>query len=104
MRHHVSCWNKTLTKLGFRRLARRPRPHTNIRRVSRIEPLETRQMLAITVDTFVDENDGAFVGNTSLREAIAVAASYGNEVVFEPLAGRPNRRARPWSAHPRRKR
>ena len=38
------------------------------------EPLEDRRLLAIvTVNTTVDENNGT--GNTSLREAVAIANS-----------------------------
>jgi hypothetical protein len=50
---------------GYQSYGRRPR----------FEPLESRRMLSITVDTLVDENNGAGVGaGTSLREAIAAAA------------------------------
>src|SRR5262245_12886087 len=55
-------------------------PH--YRRVLRSEPLESRRMLSITVDTLTDENDGVGVGTgTSLREAIAAAAP-GDTVDF----------------------
>jgi hypothetical protein len=47
----------------------------------RIEPLEDRRLLSITVDTLVDENDGVGVGGISLREAIA-AASIGETIDF----------------------
>ncbi len=41
----------------------------------RFEPLESRRLLSITVDTLVNENNGVGVGaGTSLREAIAAAA------------------------------
>jgi hypothetical protein len=41
----------------------------------RIEPLENRRLLAITVDTLVDEADGSIIdGDISLRDAIAAAA------------------------------
>ncbi len=40
----------------------------------RFEPLEARQLLAITVNTLVDEADGSIVdGDISLRDAIEVA-------------------------------
>ncbi len=39
-----------------------------------LEPLEDRRMLAITVDTLVDEFDGS-IGDISLRDALAVAVS-----------------------------
>ncbi len=40
----------------------------------RFEPLEERRLLAITVTTLVDQNNGVNVGGISLREAIAAAA------------------------------
>jgi hypothetical protein len=46
------------------------------------ETLESRQMLSITVNTLVDENNGVGVGaGTSLREAIAAAAQ-GDTINF----------------------
>src|SRR5262249_16650523 len=48
----------------------------------RFERLESRQLLSITVDTLVDENNGVGLGaGTSLREAIAAAAS-GDTIDF----------------------
>ena len=54
----------------------------------RLESLEHRQLLAITVDTVVDELDGSVLdGDVSLRDAIA-AASNGETIDFAPaLAG-----------------
>jgi parallel beta-helix repeat protein len=49
----------------------------------RIEPLEDRQLLSITVNTLVDENDGIAVGGISLRDAIA-AAMPGDTIDFAP--------------------
>jgi hypothetical protein len=49
----------------------------------RIEPLEERRLLAIVVDTLVDENDGIAVGGISLRDAIA-AAPTGETIEFSP--------------------
>jgi hypothetical protein len=40
-----------------------------------MEQLEGRQLLALTVTTLVDENDGVAVGGVSLREAIAAAVA-----------------------------
>ena len=50
-------------------------------RTLRFEPLEERQLLAITVNTLVDENDGVGVGGVSLRDAIA-AAPAGETINF----------------------
>lgn len=48
----------------------------------RVEPLEDRRLLAITVDTLVDEADGSIVdGDISLRDAIA-AAPAGETIDF----------------------
>jgi Ca2+-binding RTX toxin-like protein len=85
MRHRASCWTKTLAKLGFRRLPSR-RSHKGLerRRFGRFEPLEARQMLSITVNTFLDDNDDISDNVISLREAIAEAANYGNQIEFDP--------------------
>ncbi|MEO2047557.1 MAG: hypothetical protein ABGX16_13405 [Pirellulales bacterium] len=52
------------------------------------ETSEQRRLLAITVDTFVDEADGSIVdGDISLRDSLAVASS-GETIDFDPtLAG-----------------
>jgi Planctomycete extracellular len=48
----------------------------------RLEPLEDRRLLSITVDTLVDEADGSIVdGDVSLRDAIA-AAPAGETIDF----------------------
>jgi hypothetical protein len=52
-------------------------------RALRVEPLEDRRLLAMTVNTLVDENDGVAVGGISLREAVA-AAGQGETVNFAP--------------------
>jgi putative extracellular protein len=55
-----------------------PRYHRRLR----FEPLESRRVLSITVDTLVDENNGVGVGaGTSLKEAIAAAVS-GDTIDF----------------------
>lgn len=53
------------------------------RRSPRFEPLEDRRLLAIIVNTLVDENNGIGVGGASLREAIAIAPS-GETIEFAP--------------------
>ncbi len=59
-----------------RRSTTRPRAVWPLVRRLRIEPLEDRRLLSITVNTLVDEADGSIVdGDVSLRDAIAVAAS-----------------------------
>ena len=56
-----------------------PRP---LQRRLRIEPLEDRRLLSITVNTLVDELDGSIVdGDISLRDAIA-AAPQGETINF----------------------
>jgi hypothetical protein len=57
------------------RFRHRTRPALSFTRPLRLERLESRQMLSITVDTLVDENNGVGVGaGTSLHEAILAAA------------------------------
>ena len=82
MRHHPSCWNKVLAKLGFRRVLQ-PRQRAAFRgRMSRIEELESRQMMtAATVNTLADVVD-ATDAYKSLREAIADSAV--NSISFDP--------------------
>src|SRR3990172_9149830 len=56
-------------------------PH---RRRLRIEPLEDRRLLSITVDTLLDELDGSIIdGDVSFRDAIALAPS-GEAIDFAP--------------------
>jgi predicted outer membrane repeat protein len=63
--------------------ARRP-PSASSRRLG-CESLETRCLLAITVDTLVDEADGSIVdGDVSLRDAIASAPA-GETINFDAL-------------------
>jgi predicted outer membrane repeat protein len=52
-------------------------------RALRVEPLEDRRLMAMTVSTLVDENDGVAVGGISLREAVA-AAGQGETIDFAP--------------------
>lgn len=44
-------------------------------RALRLESLEDRRLLSITVNTLMDENDGVGVGGISLRDAITAAAA-----------------------------
>ena len=56
------------------RLAAKSRAAAPHRRRLRFEPLEDRRLLAITVDSLVDESDSSIVdGDVSLRDAIALA-------------------------------
>jgi Planctomycete extracellular/Chlamydia polymorphic membrane protein (Chlamydia_PMP) repeat len=49
----------------------------------RLESLEDRRLLSITVNVLVDENDGIALGGISLRDAIAAAAP-GDTIDFAP--------------------
>ena len=72
VRSHRSC-------SGTRRQAQR---HQHFRRL-RVEALEDRRLLAITVDTLVDELDGSIMdGDVSLRDALALAPS-GETIDFD---------------------
>ena len=62
----------------------------------RIEPLEDRRLLSITVNTLVDEADGSIVDDDiSLRDAIALAAA--GETINFSVTGTINL-IEPWSA------
>ncbi len=91
MRRFPSSWTSTIGKLGFRRRHKRTGPRTGTRqRRPAFEYLESRQMLSITVDTLVDENDGINTGGVSLRDAVAQAATLSgtDTIEFSPdLAG-----------------
>ncbi|HEX4414221.1 MAG TPA: hypothetical protein VH107_11375, partial [Lacipirellulaceae bacterium] len=66
----------------IRRLRNRNNSALSFARPLRIERLESRQMLSITVDTLVDENNGVGVGaGTSLHEA-TLAAAPGDTINF----------------------
>ena len=91
MRSHPNSWNKTLTKLGFRRRANRgARKPNRFGRRPRFENLEQRQMLTgdmVTVDTL---EDGVVIGATSLREALDFANDVSSKttILFDSkLAG-----------------
>ena len=87
MRLQSSLWTATLRRFRLRRnrnVSKRP----SIGRVRRltIEALESRQLLSITVDTLVDENNDLNTGGKSLREALAYSATQpGTQVIeFDP--------------------
>ena len=61
----------------------KPRTDSKYSRRLRLEPLEDRRLLSITVNTLVDENNGIAVGGISLRDAIAAAAP-GDTINFAP--------------------
>ena len=87
MRRFASSWSGTLSKLGFRRKRNRCKNrHGVYHRRPSIESLEPRQLLSITVNTLVDENNGYSVGSSSLREALAHAAALpGDDTLnFDP--------------------
>ena len=71
--------SQTSDKAACRRRGKQTRSPQ--RRSLRFEPLEDRRLLAITVNTLVDENDGVGVGGVSLRDAI-VAATPGDTIDF----------------------
>lgn len=67
----ASLSNRNHNSASRRRHTRSASPGRSLR----VEPLEDRRLLAITVDTLVDEADGSIVdGDVSLRDAIAAAA------------------------------
>jgi hypothetical protein len=68
---------------GARTGGEHSRSRSAIGRALRVESLEDRRLLAVTVTTLVDENDGVDVGGTSLRDAIA-AAPAGETIEFAP--------------------
>lgn len=69
---------KLVVRQGLENLSQLERP-------LRFERLEDRQMLSITVDTLVDENDGSIVdGDISLRDAIVLAPT-GETIDFSVI-------------------
>lgn len=81
MRSYPSGWNSVLTQLGFRRRPRKCREKSVTPRRLGLEHLESRQLLAITVTTLIDEDNGT--GALSLREAIN-SATPGITIDFDP--------------------
>ncbi len=71
----------SLAKLSRRKASYSRRANHLVRR-PRLEALENRQLLSITVNTLVDEADGVGVGDISLRDAI-VSASPGDVINFQ---------------------
>jgi hypothetical protein len=92
MRSRTSSWITTLIKLGLRRQFSKNKRRHQFRRTSRVESLESRQMLAADyiVDTHLDVVDGGD-GLLSLREAISAAAAGGGEPVVSPHCRERNR-------------
>jgi hypothetical protein len=84
MRSDLSFWLNAIAKFGFRRQRKgSSNHHSKYRRRLRVESLESRQLLAVTVNTLVDERDGSVVdGDASLRDAIAVAPSSDGIINF----------------------
>ena len=89
MRSFPSCWNLTLSRLGFRRKRTSKKRYSQFGRRPQLEALEARQLLALTVNTLDDIQDGSVLdGSISLRDALAFAGAYGGQVDFQPsLAG-----------------
>jgi hypothetical protein len=83
MRSLPTGWNTILAKLGFRRLKKKRNVGSNpLARRLRLESLEDRRVLAITVNTGVDEQDFSISdGDISLRDAI-YHASAGETINF----------------------
>ncbi len=84
MGNNLFGWNAIAGKLGFTQKNRNRRSRRNsYRRSLRIESLEDKRMLSITVDTFVDELDGSITdGDISLRDAIGQAIA-GDVIEFD---------------------
>ena len=62
MRSYPSCWNKTLSQLGFKRKRRKKTKHNNyLRRRSLFEPLEARQMLSVSPGADPEQPDDTTV-------------------------------------------
>jgi hypothetical protein len=85
VRGTLGSWNRLFAKLGLRREKRRKRGQRNyLSRTLRLEPLEQRQMLSITVNVGFDENDHFITdGDVSLRDAIENAPA-GDTINFAP--------------------
>ena len=76
MRSYPSCWNSTLTKLGFRRkLRKKSRRSDFMNRRSLFETLETRQMLSASTGTDTEsEAEAVVVGGEVSTAPIVFAA------------------------------
>jgi hypothetical protein len=70
-----------LSRQIHRHSMRQLRSRVSYVRRLKLESLEDRRLLTITVNTLIDENNGSGNGFTSLREAIAVAA-VGETITF----------------------
>src|SRR5262245_12116563 len=79
--HQWHFWRHSAFHHRVARPQSRSLPH---RRRLRLELLEDRRLLSITVNTLIDEADGSIVdGDISLRDAIAAAPS-GETIDFAP--------------------
>jgi hypothetical protein len=84
MRSTIHSWDTIFAKLRLIKKRRRSLGGRNrFTRSLRMEPLEKRRMLAITVNTTVDELDGELLVDVSLRDAIDLAP-VGETINFAP--------------------
>ena len=79
-----SWWATTLSNSRLRRnrKAEKRKPAARGRRLG-VEALESRQLLSITVDTLLDENNDLATGGKSLREALAFSATQPGTQIIE---------------------
>jgi hypothetical protein len=84
MRSLPNGWNTLFTRLGLAKKRNKRRGRDASHRSLRMEALELRQMLSITVNTPIDERDfNLNDGDRSLRDAI-LEASPGETIDFDP--------------------
>ena len=74
--------NLSNSRLRRNRKAVTQKPAARGRRLS-VEALESRQLLSITVDTLLDENNDLATGGKSLREALAFSATQSGTQTIE---------------------
>lgn len=85
MRSQLSGWKTVLAQLGFRRTGTHRKTRlASVHRRLRLESLESRNLLAITVNTAVDEQDFSISdGDRSLRDAILFALPGDGIITFD---------------------